>query len=71
MTTKVVIACPDQSPWSVDVSVEDKVFDFATQKHTDAWKQADSFTLKPTEAREVHVYDTRRLVIVEQARAAS
>jgi hypothetical protein len=68
MTTKVVIACPDQSPWSVDVSVEDKVFDFATQKHTDAWKQADSFTLRPTETREVHVHSSRRLVIEEAKR---
>jgi hypothetical protein len=68
MTTKVVIACPDQSPWSVDVSVEDKVFDFATQKHTDAWKQVDTFTLKPTEVREVHIHGSRRLVIVEKSR---
>lgn len=65
MTTKVIIACPDKSPWSVDVSIEDQVFSFETQKHTDQWRVVETGTLRPTESREVYIHGRRRIVIVE------
>ena len=65
MTTKVIVSCPDTSHWAVRVYVEDRVFDFGTQKFKDEWSRSDVFNLNPEEKREVYVHSSRRLTIVE------
>jgi hypothetical protein len=65
MTTKVNVSCPDNSHWSVNVIVEDRVYDHDAKTYTGEWKEADSFVLAPTESRETYVHDSRRLRVEE------
>jgi hypothetical protein len=71
MTTKVVVSCPNDSHWDIKVTIKDRAFDFVTQKYSDEWRVADSFTLKPTESREVYVHSSRHVLVEEIDRAPS
>lgn len=65
MTTRVVIECPAESHWKLNVTIEDQVFDHTAGKMTDEYRTADTFTLAPTEKRETYLTSSRRMRVEE------
>lgn len=65
MTTRVAIACPDNSHWSLEIVTQDKVYDHAEEKMTDEWRKVGSITIRPGGKHETYIHDSRRLLIQE------
>jgi hypothetical protein len=66
MTTKVVVACPQGSHWSLKVTVQDDIYDFATKKMTGEWSNGAVSIIDPGRLLpETYVHASRRLIIEE------
>lgn len=70
MTMQVNVAHHGPASYVTVVTVEDRVFDFVTQKHTDEWRKAEEFQLVAGQHRGVYLHSTRRLTVTEIAAPA-
>lgn len=67
MTMQINVGHHGPDAYVTVVTVEDRVFDFVTQKHTDEWRKAEEFQLVAGQHRSVYLHSTRRMVVTEIA----
>ena len=64
MTTRVTLTCPPDSHWHVLVIVQERLYDPKSQKYVpDQFTKAEEFVLTQGEARDVYIWDSRRLIV--------